>query len=91
MPFLSSSSLRRRSVLTAVAAVAAFAALGSAPAIASEPFPSKPITLVLPFPPGGSFDPIFRALANAASQDLGQPVVLMHKPGAGGVTGTAAL
>ncbi len=47
--------------------------------------------LVLPFPPGGSFDPILRALANAASQDLGQPIVLMHKPGAGGVTGTASL
>ncbi len=46
---------------------------------------------MLPFPAGGSFDPIFRSLANAASQDLGQPVVLMHKPGAGGVTGTAAL
>ena len=30
---------------------------------ARDPFPNKPITLVLPFPPGGSFDPIFRALA----------------------------
>jgi tripartite-type tricarboxylate transporter receptor subunit TctC len=57
----------------------------------AESYPSKPIVLVLPFPPGGSFDPIFRALGNAAAKDLGQPVVLMHKPGAGGVTGTAGL
>ena len=61
------------------------------PAAAQESFPSKPIMLVLPFPPGGSFDPILRALANAAAKELGQPVVLMHKPGAGGVTGTASL
>ena len=57
----------------------------------ADGFPSKPIVLILPFPAGGSFDPILRALANAASQDLGQPIVLMHKPGAGGVTGTASL
>lgn len=75
------------------AALAAFVALAAAgaPALANDAFPTKPIQLVLPFPPGGSFDPIFRALANAASQDLGQPVVLMHKPGAGGVMGTAGL
>jgi tripartite-type tricarboxylate transporter receptor subunit TctC len=60
------------------------------PALA-QAFPGKPIVLVLPFPPGGSFDPILRALGNAVSKDLGQPVVLMHKPGAGGVTGTASL
>jgi hypothetical protein len=47
--------------------------------------------LVLPFPPGGTFDPVLRALCNAAAQDLGQPIVLMHKPGGGGVTGTAGL
>lgn len=85
----SSSWLRRRTLLTVGATLAASAAAGTA--FAADPFPSKPITLVLPFPAGGSFDPIFRALANAAAQDLGQPVVLLHKPGAGGVTGTATL
>ena len=82
------NTLSRRAALSALVAAAACAA---ASAFAADPYPSKPIQLVLPFPPGGSFDPIFRALANAASQDLGQPVVLMHKPGAGGVTGTASL
>ncbi|MBI5276518.1 MAG: tripartite tricarboxylate transporter substrate binding protein [Burkholderiales bacterium] len=76
----------RRSAIAALLAAAA-----AAPAFASDPYPSRPIQLVLPFPAGGSFDPIFRSLANAAAQDLGQPVVLMHKPGAGGVTGTAGL
>ncbi|MDF2465330.1 MAG: putative Bug-like extra-cytoplasmic solute receptor, TTT-family, partial [Ramlibacter sp.] len=83
------SSLRRRAALGAMLALGVAVATG--PALAADPFPSKPIQLVLPFPPGGSFDPVFRALANAASQDLGQPIVLMHKPGAGGVMGTAQL
>lgn len=83
------ASLARRALLATGLACAAAAATG--PAFAADPFPSKPIQLVLPFPPGGSFDPIFRSLANAAAQDLGQPVVLMHKPGAGGIMGTATL
>jgi len=76
----------------ALAALAALLALGTVPvARAADVYPSKPITLVMPFPPGGSFDPIFRALAEAAARDLGQPVVMMHKPGAGGVTGPASV
>jgi len=79
--------ISRRIALAALAAVALAAPLAQA----AEPYPSRPIQLVLPFPPGGSFDPIFRTLAEAASKDLGQPIVLMHKPGAGGVMGTATL
>jgi len=81
------TKIPRRAALAALAACALAAPLAQA----AEPYPSKPIQLVLPFPPGGSFDPIFRTLAEAASKDLGQPIVLMHKPGAGGVTGTASL
>jgi tripartite-type tricarboxylate transporter receptor subunit TctC len=84
---MATSSTRR----AALAVLVALGACAAAPAFAADPFPSKPIQLVLPFPPGGSFDPIFRSLAEAAAKDLGQPVVLMHKPGAGGVTGTASL
>ena len=79
--------ISRRIALAALAACALAAPLAQA----AEPYPAKPIQLVLPFPPGGSFDPIFRTLAEAASKDLGQPIVLMHKPGAGGVMGTATL
>lgn len=83
-------SVDRRQALVALSAMA----MGNAALAQSrpaDPFPTKPIQLVLPFPPGGSMDPIFRTLADAASKELGQPVVLMHKPGAGGVMGTAAL
>jgi tripartite-type tricarboxylate transporter receptor subunit TctC len=80
-------TLRRRALLSTLVALAA-----AGPSLAAgEPYPSRPIQLVLPFPPGGSFDPIFRTLAEAAAKDLGQPIVLMHKPGAGGVMGTASL
>ena len=79
--------LNRRTLLPALLALGTL--LSAVPTVQAQAFPTKPITLVLPFPPGGSFDPIFRALAEAAGRDLGQPIVLMHKPGAGGVTGAA--
>ncbi|CAN7604796.1 tripartite tricarboxylate transporter substrate binding protein [Variovorax sp. LjRoot290] len=82
-------SLHRRSALGALFALGAAAAAG--PALAADPFPAKPITLVMPFPPGGSFDPIFRPLADAASRELGQPIVLMHRPGAGGINGPGSV
>jgi tripartite-type tricarboxylate transporter receptor subunit TctC len=84
--------IRRRDALgQLLGAAAAAAGLGAATQARANAFPSRPIMLVLPFPPGGTFDPVLRALSNAAAQDLGQPIVLMHKPGGGGVTGTAGL
>lgn len=62
---------------------------GAQPAAGS--FPTKPITLIIPFPAGGMMDAVTRALAEAAARELGQPVVLAHRAGAGGVTGVAAL
>ena len=82
---------RREALGRLLAASAGLAGVTAASPARANTFPSKPITLILPFPPGGSFDPILRALCNAAAQDLGQPIVLMHKPGGGGVTGTATL
>ncbi|WP_332744254.1 tripartite tricarboxylate transporter substrate binding protein [Hydrogenophaga sp.] len=80
-------AFNRRQFIGGVAALGAGAV--AAPALANTAFPSRPIQLVLPFPPGGSFDPVIRSLAEAASKEFGQPVVLMHRPGAGGVSGTA--
>ena len=82
---------RREALGRLLAASAGLAGVTAASPARANSFPNKPITLILPFPPGGSFDPILRALCNAAAQDLGQPIVLMHKPGGGGVTGTASL
>lgn len=82
---------RREALGHLVAAAAAAAGVTATRPARADTFPSKPIMLILPFPPGGSFDPTLRALCNAAALDLGQPIVLMHKPGGGGVTGTATL
>ncbi|MDB5872856.1 MAG: protein bugT-like protein [Ramlibacter sp.] len=68
----------------------AFAALLlslAAPAIAQAPYPSKSITMVVPFPPGGLADIVARPVAEAMSRELGQPVVIENKGGAGGGIG----
>jgi tripartite-type tricarboxylate transporter receptor subunit TctC len=54
---------------------------------ADEPYPSRPITLVVPFPPGGVADIVGRPFADALSRELKTPVVIENKPGAGGGIG----
>src|SRR5436309_8907290 len=54
----------------------------------AQPFPSKPLKLVTPFPPGGSADVIARLAAQRLSENIGQPVVVDNRGGAGGLTGT---
>ena len=50
-------------------------------------YPSKPVTLIIPYPPGGSTDLSSRALANSMKKYLGQPVICENKPGGGGTVG----
>ncbi len=57
-------------------------------AVASDDFPSRPITLIIPFTPGGGTDIMGRMLAEKLGQSLGKPVVVSNKPGAGGTIGT---
>ena len=52
-------------------------------------YPEKPITAIVPFPPGGSTDTIARAMAAKMSEKLGQPVIVENKPGATGAIGAA--
>jgi len=59
----------------------------AAPAVWAA-YPEKPIKLVVPFAPGGGTDMIGRALGVGMSQELGQPVLIENKPGAGTVIGT---
>jgi tripartite-type tricarboxylate transporter receptor subunit TctC len=70
---------------------AALAALALASSAAAQGFPAKPVTLIVPWPPGGSTDLCMRALAEAASKHLGQPIVVENRPGAAGSLGAAAL
>jgi len=53
----------------------------------AEAYPSKPIQVVIPFPPGGIVDNVFRAVSPGLSAALGQPLVVDNKPGAGGSIG----
>ncbi len=73
--------------ITFSAIIVATAAFGSAPAFA-ETYPSRPITMIAPYPPGASTDFIARVLRGPMSDALGQPIVVENRPGAGGTVGT---
>ena len=72
--------------LIALCAILAFIMAFDLPALAAE-FPTKPVTLVIPYPAGGSTDLTGRALANAAKKYLGQPIIVENKSGGGGTVG----
>lgn len=79
---------KRRHATLLVAAI--LAGLCAAPAAgAAEAFPTKPIRMIVPFPPGGGTDGLARVLAERMKDSLGQPVVIENIGGAGGTIGSA--
>jgi len=78
----------RRTFAVALIAAALTALIGVA--VAQE-YPAKPITLVVPWPAGGSTDIVMRAIADVASKSLGQPIVVDNKAGGSGTVGPATM
>jgi tripartite-type tricarboxylate transporter receptor subunit TctC len=77
--------MRRRTLLLNTAALAA--AAWSPSALAQGAWPNKPISMIVPFPPGGVADTVARPVAEALSRELRQSVVVENKAGAGGAVG----
>ena len=75
---------------TLLAACAVLFGLG-APALRAETFPSRPVTIIVAFPPGGGTDIVARKLAQRLSVRWGQPVIVDNKAGAAGTIGTTAV
>jgi tripartite-type tricarboxylate transporter receptor subunit TctC len=69
--------------------IAALALLAAAAAYAQE-YPTKPISMIVAFPPGGVAELVGRPLAASMEKTLGQPVLIVNRPGAGGAIGTTA-
>jgi len=75
------SALRRLAALTATA-------LAAGRAFGDDAFPTRPVTLIVPFTPGGPTDVVARLVAESLRQLWGQPVIVDYKPGGGTITGT---
>ena len=77
--------LTRRRLLQATGAAAALAALPTA--LHAQAWPTRPLRVVVPFPPGGTTDFVTRLVCTEVAKALGQPIVVENKPGAGTVIG----
>jgi tripartite-type tricarboxylate transporter receptor subunit TctC len=80
--------LNRRRVLAALGAALCWTA---APGAHAQEYPTKPITLIVPWTAGGSTDITMRAMAEVAGKHLGQPIVIDNKTGGGGTVGPATM
>ena len=78
--------MRFKMILSGVAALSALTVVPSL--AAAQEYPGKPITIIVPFPAGGTLDNLTRSLAQKMSEDFKQPVIIDNKPGAGTVIGT---
>src|SRR6195952_29878 len=80
---------RRSGLLIAVAAVGMVVCAGAG--AGAQDYPTKPITLIVPWPAGGSTDISMRAIADSASKFIGQPIVIDNKAGGGATFGPATM
>lgn len=85
---ISPFALRRRTVL---AAAFATPLAGVRPAFAEEPWPSRPVTMVSPYNPGGTNDTVARLMADRLQKALGQPFIVENRAGAAGIVGAQSV
>ena len=81
--------LTRRAALTALAGLSVPFAVP--PIARAQGFPSRTVTIVVPYPPGGPVDVVARLIAQTAAADLGQPIVVDNRAGGSGTIGSAAV
>src|SRR5262245_22130483 len=81
--------LPRRQFLHLAAGAAALPAVSSI--VKAQAYPSRPVRIIVGFPPGGPNDLHARLIGQCLSERLGQPFVVENRPGAGGNTGTEAV
>jgi tripartite-type tricarboxylate transporter receptor subunit TctC len=79
--------MKRFALALIVAAVAAI----SGGTVSAQNYPAKPVTLIVPWPAGGSTDIAMRAIAEAASKHLGQPIIIDNRAGGSGTVGPAQM
>jgi len=77
-------SIRLVLVVAAVALTVSGAAL-------AQPYPERPVTIIVPYPPGASTDAVARLTRDILARELGQPVIIDNRPGAGGTLGAAVV
>ena len=78
-------------MLTRRATLAGMAALGFSSAAGAQGFPSRSITIIVPYPPGGPVDALARLIAQEVAGDLNQPIVVENRPGGSGIIGAQAV
>ena len=77
-------------MLTRRATLHGMAALGFPSTAGAQGFPSRSITIIVPYPPGGPVDALARLIAQEAAGDLNQPIIVENRPGGSGIIGTQA-
>jgi len=80
--------MNRRNLLRSAAAIAIF---GVAATSFADTYPGKPVTIVIPFPPGGTLDVVGRMLAQKLTEQMGQSFIVDNRPGAGGTIGASVV